>query len=491
MARSPRSRRAFLKTTAAAAAGITILSTDEVFAIVQNGVFIRQSLSTLGPNSPDVVSLRNGISRMRALPATDCRNWNNWGNVHGIGPAPPPTSPASPQWNTCQHGSWWFLPWHRMYLIFFERIIRLLSGNASFSLPYWDYTAGTAAGNVYPARALPLIFRQPTTGNPLFNSVRNATINAGGQMSTSTVSTTAAMASTVFAGPTGSSNSFGSQQLSAPNHGASPHGLLETTPHDAVHVAIGGWMGSFGTAARDPIFWMHHCNIDRLWNAWLLQGGGRRNPTSTTWCNATWRFCNENGQVVGIRVRDVINAQQQLNYRYAGQAAVPLQSCPTSATTTPILALNIAQKTIVAEEKPTTLGPGPVRVPIRVSAKRDVLRAAATSTTRTLALRIEGIQVDAPPGVIYEVYLGLPEGQKGDPTRPEFIGVIAPFGADHAGTQGLTAAFPIDAAAARALQSNPENVHLTFVPRGITVNNVERVDITGRVRFARVRVIEE
>jgi hypothetical protein len=250
-------------------------------------------------------------------------------------------------------------------------------------------------------------------------------------------------------------------------------------------------MGSFGTAARDPIFWMHHANIDRLWNHWLTLGGGRKDPSSTLWCNQVWRFCNENGQVVGIRVRDVINAQAQLNYRYAGQAVVPTQTCPTAATTTPILSLNITQKTIVAEEKPTTLGPGPVRVPIKVSAKRDVIRAAATSTTRTVSLRIEGITVDAPPGVIYEVYLGLPEGQKGDPARPEFIGVIAPFGADHAGAAGLTAAFPIDAAAARALQSNPDNIHLTFVPRGVTVGNQERVEITGRVKFARVRVIEE
>ena len=41
----------------------------------------------------------------------------------------------------CPHGNWWFLPWHRAYLGWFERICRELSGNQDFVLPYWDWTA--------------------------------------------------------------------------------------------------------------------------------------------------------------------------------------------------------------------------------------------------------------------------------------------------------------------------------------------------------------
>lgn len=168
-----RSRRDFLRTTAAASS-LVLLSPKEVLALIQNGIFVRQNVNSLGPNSPDIVAYKAGITKMKGLPAANCLNWNNWANVHGIGPAPPAPAPASPQWNTCQHGHWWFLPWHRMYLLFFERTIRKLSGNAQFSLPYWDYTAGTVAGNVYPARALPLIFRQPTVNNQLFLAQRNA-----------------------------------------------------------------------------------------------------------------------------------------------------------------------------------------------------------------------------------------------------------------------------------------------------------------------------
>ena len=30
-----------------------------------------------------------------------------------------------------------------------------------------------------------------------------------------------------------------------------------------------GFMGGFSTAPLDPLFWMHHCNIDRLWEVWV------------------------------------------------------------------------------------------------------------------------------------------------------------------------------------------------------------------------------
>jgi tyrosinase len=46
-------------------------------------------------------------------------------------------------------------------------------------------------------------------------------------------------------------------------------GALEDNPHNTVHVLIDGFMGGVQLAALDPIFWLHHCNIDRLWEAWL------------------------------------------------------------------------------------------------------------------------------------------------------------------------------------------------------------------------------
>jgi len=47
--------------------------------------------------------------------------------------------------------------------------------------------------------------------------------------------------------------------------------------HDSMHVWIGGDMDDISTSAFDPIFWMHHTNVDRLWARWQ-----RLNPTSSS-----------------------------------------------------------------------------------------------------------------------------------------------------------------------------------------------------------------
>src|SRR6185295_9901179 len=56
----------------------------------------------------------------------------------------PSTNDRTRFWNQCQHGSWFFLPWHRMYLSCFERIVRKtvieLGGPDDWTLPYWNYS---------------------------------------------------------------------------------------------------------------------------------------------------------------------------------------------------------------------------------------------------------------------------------------------------------------------------------------------------------------
>ena len=38
----------------------------------------------------------------------------------------------------CPHGNWYFLPWHRAYLMSFENELRRVLNNPDFALPYWD-----------------------------------------------------------------------------------------------------------------------------------------------------------------------------------------------------------------------------------------------------------------------------------------------------------------------------------------------------------------
>ena len=77
-------------------------------------------------------------------------------------------------WGTCQHGNLNFLPWHRMYLHFYERVMRKQSGDDKFSLPYWDYFAEKGAGGM--GIALPTLVRGAGTG-AMYDEFRTPGLN--------------------------------------------------------------------------------------------------------------------------------------------------------------------------------------------------------------------------------------------------------------------------------------------------------------------------
>lgn len=45
----------------------------------------------------------------------------------------------------------------------------------------------------------------------------------------------------------------------------------ESQMHNGTHVWVGGMMGFTPPAPNDPVFWLHHCNIDRLWAQWQIR----------------------------------------------------------------------------------------------------------------------------------------------------------------------------------------------------------------------------
>ncbi len=153
------------------------------------------------------------------------------------------------------HGTQRFLPWHRVYLLQLENALRSI--HPDVSIPYWDWTQAAEQGipawlqNVTPTVPMPppaspiSVIRFPGTSQDL------ATI-------ASNISTVMQLTDFV---------SFWSQ--------------LEGV-HNAVHVWVGGSMGSIPTAPADPLFWMHHANIDRIWWKWQTSPQGQgKNPNLT------------------------------------------------------------------------------------------------------------------------------------------------------------------------------------------------------------------
>jgi tyrosinase len=238
-----------------------------------------------------------GVKAMKARKLNEPTGWRFYGAMHGIFPQLwrqygylkssdrlPTTAVQRKYWKQCQHGSWYFLPWHRGYLIAFEAIIRdavvKAGGPSTWALPYWNYFKANQ-------NALPPAFGSPNWpdgngDNPLFVKQRYGDGSGNVFVPIDQVNMTA-LGDPDFAGDAnGGSPGFGGVDTGF-SHGGEVHGDLETQPHDWVHGLVGGelsqdepgLMSDPDTAGLDPIFWLHHANIDRLWEVW------RRNPPGT------------------------------------------------------------------------------------------------------------------------------------------------------------------------------------------------------------------
>jgi tyrosinase len=144
-----------------------------------------------------------------------------------------------------QHTSDRLLPWHRIFLLQLEQAIRAL--HPDVSIPYWDWTQ--ASEQSIPAWLTGVL---PTVVTP----TRTLAVVRAPQ-STSSLAMIASNVPSIMA-----STSYGS--FAPPMNGV----------HGSVHIWVGGSMSNPDTAAADPIFWMHHANLDRLWWQWYNSAQG-------------------------------------------------------------------------------------------------------------------------------------------------------------------------------------------------------------------------
>jgi tyrosinase len=366
---------------------------------------------------------------MKSRDPSDPTSWSFQANIHGtLGPV------TSPLFNQCEHGTIQFFTWHRGYLYYFERILREASGDPSLTLPYWDWTA---------QRALPIAFRDPSDStNPLYDATRF--INDGSELPTPVVSDDldTALGFVEF--------------MTALFTGFSPS--LEGSPHGAVHVLIGGNMGSVPTAANDPIFWLHHCNIDRIWNRWLNLGGGRANPTDPAFLDQVYSYADAGGATATVRVRDILTSAR-LGYQYddvpnpAAEAtlalspAAGLSGAAAAGQGPKVVASSAPAGAALAAAEARPLGFAPETVELAITpeggpALRDAAGAAAPDRRGQILLDVKGLAFEQPPSFTYDVFLNLPADETDAETaRLHRVGAVNFFvsrghGAPGHGAQG-------------------------------------------------------
>ncbi|KHD74468.1 tyrosinase family protein [Actinoplanes utahensis] len=168
------------------------------------------------------------------------------------------------------HQSPSFFPWHREYLRLLEFDLQTVSGNPNLFLPYWDWT-----GPVSPFTA---DFCGAITNGSV--SSGNFSPSWGWSVYRSSIATSFLQrrlgqnASRPTATTVTNVQSFTTYDRSPWNSTVadSYRNRNEIELHNRVHNYVGGHMGT-REAPNDPVFWLHHCNIDRLWWLWQQSRG--------------------------------------------------------------------------------------------------------------------------------------------------------------------------------------------------------------------------
>ena len=413
--RTKLTRRNFLYASGLATGGVALGSlAPEAEGQPQQLFRVRRDIND--PNlSPQVVTaLRAGVAAMKAMPLSNPRSWRAQANIHN---------------NFCPHSNWFFLPWHRAYLLFFERICRQASGVSTFNLPYWDWTANPRV----PA---------PFWGNAATNALMDTTRQIGPNDP----------ASAEFVGQNVINNIMGitnfqtfASRSSTTQRGNAGSGELEGRPHNYIHGSfIRGNMATF-LSPLDPIFWLHHANIDRIWAMWNLT---RANTTNTAWRNFSLQrfFDPTTGTNVNRTVSSLLSTYS-LGYRYATQPATPPIG-PVSAGTETTQIGPLSERTVNQEARTGA----PVSVQLDVTpALREHVNAAtsvAAGARRTRLRLTVGVERPEDTTTAVRVFVNTENAGPDTPiTDPGYVGTFAFFeghDASHGAAAGATGTRPFD-----------------------------------------------
>ena len=269
----------------------------------------RTEIRALGATwNPTMLWYAKAVGALSDRPITSKLSWLYLGAMHGFDlqiwagygiieqdAELPQASEQRAYWNQCQHQSWYFLPWHRAYLLTFEDILRdwitaQPGAPQDWALPYWNYSAAASAANPRPL-AIPDAFLADAlpdgSPNPLSIQARY-----GGGVDAGDAVLTKNLLHAFHRGRLGWRHSgiwrpdhallqFRRGQRLAGRPAPQPRARVDVGGQDAS--GAGGLMSSPVTAAVDPVFWVHHANIDRLWEVWLRRDPNDTNPTDPAW----------------------------------------------------------------------------------------------------------------------------------------------------------------------------------------------------------------
>jgi polyphenol oxidase len=390
-------------------------------------------------NKDYIAKYNKALQLMKALPDDDPRSFSQQASVHCAYCNGAYDQVGYPDLEYQVHFSWLFLPFHRWYLYFYEKILGKLIGDPTFAMPYWNWDS--PAGMQIPAMFVDStsqlydVYRnanhQPPTLIDLdYSSTEDSTTTPADQIASNLNVMYRQMVSNSKTAQLfhGSSYRAGDD----PDPGA---GSLENTPHSNIHLWCGDPnqpnmedMGNLYSSGRDPLFYAHHSNVDRMWTIWKTLGGNRKDFTDTDWLNANFIFYDENAQPVRVYVKDCLEtkklgyAYQDVDIPWLKTKATPRKSKKVKKVATLFpsgrggVALAAASSASLAF--PVVLD----KVISTVVARPNKSRSKRQKEEKEEVLVIEGIELEKAAVVKFDVYINDDDDTPSGPDKTEFAG---------------------------------------------------------------------
>lgn len=319
-------RRRFCLQGAGYLTGATVVGLTSASSSIVTPVARRESIDSIDPAKLHAIEAAVGemMARSKKDPK-DPRGWLVNADPHRAFCAAPGAGGISQI-----HFCYWFLPWHRAFLVVLDRKIREIAGDSTLTFPYWNWSSnprlpdGFTRTNSALANAIrftPKRDLQPSEidyfeDDPVRKKLGVAALGASKFVATAK--------DDPFDLAKELADSFGG--LIRPNSfGQYGNSRLEGTPHGPIHNYVGGRssktselgdMADFATAARDPVFFGHHGNLDRLWEIWRSVPANRaKEPTTSDFLNHAFAFPWLNGTTMQITVAETLDLNR-LGFAY-------------------------------------------------------------------------------------------------------------------------------------------------------------------------------
>ena len=288
---------------------------------------------------------------------------------------------------------------------------------------------------------------------------------------------------------------MGCKLTAGPDGSCDGPGTVEAAPHNTLHSWVGSAvnverenMGAFYSAARDPIFYAHHANIDRLWEVWRdLRGREVADFQDSAWLESSFTFYDENLEFVRIKVKDCLSTEK-MGFVYEKADMPWLKAKPKPAT-----GLKLAREAMFEGSQRLIGKETAIDSIIRIRVERSRRgRTKKEKEEEEEVLVVYGIRVSRDTYAKFDVFLNLmADEETAGPLAREFVGtfVNTPRGATpvrgkiRLSESPVTLKLGISELLEEIGADSDESIWVSLVPR---VNGGVNITVDGvRIEFMR------